>query len=249
MPACRGTSTSAVSLGVSHGVIRILLQVFQYFRRIGPERIWTPSPPRHKRFSMGARSSFHAASRRIGFPDLYATRKGLTLTLMIAPGILQTELVEDLGRVHVESGALPQCATRSISMCPGAGSCQSVEGADQNTSTNGRLSAAPLLGPTCTPRSTECTIGCRCAHCENLGAYECIELQVAVLLESGHQDGQQRLQALAAQPVRRFPQDDQRRLRRLHRKVAVDPAFAYEDQTPPRRVCEWQTWGGNRSLQ
>ena len=115
-------------------------------------------------------------------------------------------------------GTGPLCATRSASAKPGGGSSQS-----ENARTgmlartgDGALRRRFLPGPF--PDPAQRAVDRRRAHRQKPGADVRPQLQVAVPLHGGDQGRHQRLQPLAADPVRRLPENHQR----LTDRVVVD---------------------------
>src|SRR3954468_15370543 len=138
----------------------------------------------------------------------------------------------------------PLCATRSASTKPGGGSCQSAKvrtGTLRRTAEDGAVRRRvpppararhelagrppPPPGPAAGLRShrTESPVHGRRAHRQQARADLGSELEMPVALHRLHENGRQRFQALAADPVRRLPEHDQRLADRLIVEAPLRP--------------------------
>ena len=83
---------------------------------------------------------------------------------------------------------------------------------DRHDAPNGRLGQRPLAGPAACRqayRGQEAIDG-RGAHRQHVRADLGVEVQMPMMLQRGHQDLNQRLEAFAAHPVGRLPKHDER---------------------------------------
>src|SRR4051812_1639027 len=118
----------------------------------------------------------------------------------------------------------PLCATKSASTNPGGGSCQS-EGAHRNAAADRRGRRRPPPGPAASlrPHGAQGPVHRRRAHRQKARADLGSELEMPVALHRLHENGRQRFQALAADPVRRLPDHNQRLADSLVIKASLRP--------------------------
>src|SRR3954463_11773503 len=119
----------------------------------------------------------------------------------------------------------PLCATRSASTKPGGGSCQSAKvrtGTLRRTAEDGAVRRR-VPPPACARTGRKCPVHGRRAHRHKARADLGSELEMPVPLHRLHENGRQRLQALAADPVRRLPEHDQRFADRLIVEAPLRP--------------------------
>src|SRR5215218_9158718 len=116
----------------------------------------------------------------------------------------------------------PLWATKSASTKPGGGSCQSAK---VRTGTLRRTAEDAAVRPAAGLRShrTESPVHRRRAHRQQARADLGSELEMPVALHRLHENGRQHFQALAADPVRRLPEHDQRFADRLIVEAPLRP--------------------------
>src|SRR4051794_39108469 len=117
----------------------------------------------------------------------------------------------------------PLCATRSASTKPGGGSCQSAKvrtGTLRRTAEDGAVRRR-VPPPACA--RTESPVHRRRAHRQQTRADLGSEPEMSVPLHRLNENGRQRFQPLAADPVRCLPEHDQRFADRLVIKAPLRP--------------------------
>src|SRR4051794_4070241 len=119
----------------------------------------------------------------------------------------------------------PLCATRSASTKPGVGSCQSAKVRTGTLRRTARGRSRPPSGSAASlrPHGAQGSVHRRRAHRQQTRADLGSELEMSVPLHRLNENGRQRFQALAADPVRCLPEHDQRFADRLIVEAPLRP--------------------------